>query len=749
MHIRKITKVLNIGKFHKGGVSGGEYGKFTLFYAGNGRGKTTLCAILRSLKTNTPAIIQERRTLGSLDAPEASILCDSGVVAFTGGAWNSAKDAVHVFDGTFITDNVHAGELVSTDNRRNIYRVIVGALGVKLAEEVDALDATVTDLTSKIAAEKKALQQHVPGGMAVEKFLALAEDVDIDAKIAEQKNKIAAAAKSAEIAAKPLLKAQAVPSLSVDFPPALGKTVAAVSAVVATKVGEHLSKHKFAKDGQAWISTGLKHIEGDSCPFCANDLKGNSLIELYGQFFDQTYNNFKAELTALKGGLQSLSEASGLKAKAGFDGLAKDVDYWNAFGKVSFTPSPSLEAMAVTLAALHDAASASIDAKIAAPLETPDLSKLKQAMADWDKEAAALKASNESITHANAGIQAIKTSAASVNKAALDAALVELEATKKRHSAAVKALSDNYKAFLTEKEARVADKEKKKEELDTYDATVLAKYHDAINNYLTQFGAGFRLMKSEKNYVGKAPQWAYVIEINKHAVDVTKKPGLGEPSFQTAMSAGDRSTLALSFFLAQLDMDAALKDAVVVFDDPFTSLDEFRKAMTAKTMFRVGQAASQVIVFSHDKYFLEAVSDSVTGAKCATFQISSTKANSCIEAWDLAREVKDGYLRAHMDMQDFHDGKSGTASEMRLKMRPLLESYIRYRFPNKIPDGKWLGDMLAIVRDDPAHPLLPVYQEIEDINGFTAPHHHNANESFNEDEVRAYVYRTLAVVGGC
>lgn len=749
MHIRKITKVQNVGKFHKGGISGGEYGKFTLFYAGNGRGKTTLCAILRSLKANNPALIQERRTLGSPGLPEVHILCDSGVAAFTGGAWNAVKDSIQVFDGTFITENVHAGELVSTDNRRNIYRVIVGAKGVKLAEEVDSLDSVVTDLTTKISAEKKAIQQHVPGGMSLEKFLALADDPDIDAKIAEQKIKIAAAAKSEEIAAKPLLKAQAIPSLSADFLPALGKTVAAVSATVATKVGEHLTKHKFGMDGQVWIGTGLTHVEGDSCPFCANDLKGNSLVELYGQFFDHTYNNFKSELIVLKGDLQSLSEASGLKAKAGFEGLAKDVEFWNAFGKVDFPASPTLDAMTDTLLALHNAATDVVDAKIAAPLDTPDLSKLKQAMAAWDTDAAALKAINDCIAQANAAIQAIKTSTATVDKTALDAALVLLETTKQRHSTAVKALSDNYVALLAQKDAQVADKEKKKEELDTYDATVLAKYHDAINNYLTQFGAGFRLMKSEKNYVGKAPQWAYVIEINKHAVDVTKKSGLGEPSFQTTMSAGDRSTLALAFFLAQLEMDPALNDTVVVFDDPFTSLDEFRKAMTAKTMFRVGKASSQVIVFSHDKYFLEAVADSVIGAKCETFQISCTKANSCIEQWDLAREVKDGYLRAHMDMQDFHEGKSGTASEMRLKMRPLLESYIRYRFPNKIPDGNWLGDMLEIIRDDSAHPLQAVYQEVDDINSFTAPHHHDANEPFNEDEVRAYVGRTLAVVGGC
>jgi wobble nucleotide-excising tRNase len=215
------------------------------------------------------------------------------------------------------------------------------------------------------------------------------------------------------------------------------------------------------------------------------------------------------------------------------------------------------------------------------------------------------------------------------------------------------------------------------------------------------------------------------------------------------MRAGDRSTLALAFFLAQLELDANLKDAVVVFDDPFTSLDEFRKAMTARTIFRVGQSASQVIVLSHDKYFLEAVANAVIGAKCETFQISATKKNSAIEAWDLVREVKDGYLRAHMDMLDFHSGNSGSASEMRLKMRPLLEDYIRYRFPNQIPEGKWLGEMLGLIAADPNHPLQSVYQEIDDINSFTAPHHHNTNTPFNEAEVRTYVGRTLTVVGGC
>ena len=132
-----------------------------------------------------------------------------------------------------------------------------------------------------------------------------------------------------------------------------------------------------------------------------------------------------------------------------------------------------------------------------------------------------------------------------------------------------------------------------------------------------------------------------------------------------------------------------------------------------------------------------------------TFQISSTNKNSAIEMWDLEREVKEGYLQDHVALKEFYEGNGGDAKAMRTMMRPLLEKYIRYRFPNQIPDVKWLGDMLGIINSDPNHPLGALYQELDDINTYTAPFHHDPNTPFNEDEVKTYVGRTLAIVGGC
>jgi wobble nucleotide-excising tRNase len=214
------------------------------------------------------------------------------------------------------------------------------------------------------------------------------------------------------------------------------------------------------------------------------------------------------------------------------------------------------------------------------------------------------------------------------------------------------------------------------------------------------------------------------------------------------MSAGDKNTFALAFFLAQLKRDPDITNKVVVFDDPFTSLDDFRRAMTAKEIKRIGEKAAQVLVLSHDKFFLDAVRRLLNGAPCTPMQISSAAGGSSIEVWDIEREVKDGYLQDHMRLQDFAEGRGGEAREMRTVMRPLLEKYIRYRFPNQIEDNQWLGDMLGIIRADAGHPLTPQYEELDDINSYTAPFHHEPNTAYTDDEVRAYAKRTIAIVGG-
>ena len=66
-------------------------------------------------------------------SPKVEILHDSGTSRFDGTAWSSTYPAVEVFDGVFVAENVHSGEVVDIEHKRNFYRVIIGESGVALA----------------------------------------------------------------------------------------------------------------------------------------------------------------------------------------------------------------------------------------------------------------------------------------------------------------------------------------------------------------------------------------------------------------------------------------------------------------------------------------------------------------------------------------------------------------------------------------------------------------------------------------
>ena len=81
-----------------------------------------------------------------------------------------------------------------------------------------------------------------------------------------------------------------------------------------------------------------------------------------------------------------------------------------------------------------------------------------------------------------------------------------------------------------------------------------------------------------------------------------------------------QSTLALAFFLAQLELDPELDKKVVVFDDPFTSQDSSRRTWTQQRISRIAKLAKQVIVLSHEPRFLRLIYDAVPAAGVKTLQ---------------------------------------------------------------------------------------------------------------------------------
>ena len=99
--IRRLQLLRNIGLFDS--VAAGAtipLAPLTLIYAENGRGKSTLAAILRSLATGDPIPIAERRRLAAAHPPHAVLDCDGGpaLAMFQNNAWTRTLPNMAVFD---------------------------------------------------------------------------------------------------------------------------------------------------------------------------------------------------------------------------------------------------------------------------------------------------------------------------------------------------------------------------------------------------------------------------------------------------------------------------------------------------------------------------------------------------------------------------------------------------------------------------------------------------------------------------
>src|SRR5208282_6036377 len=100
--ISRLQLLRNIGQFSSV-RSAIALNRYVLVYAENGRGKTTLAAILRSLASGDPVPIVERRRLASQHPPHVVLESSDGppAILFQDGAWNRTLPNVAIFDDQF------------------------------------------------------------------------------------------------------------------------------------------------------------------------------------------------------------------------------------------------------------------------------------------------------------------------------------------------------------------------------------------------------------------------------------------------------------------------------------------------------------------------------------------------------------------------------------------------------------------------------------------------------------------------
>ncbi|MBM4440853.1 MAG: AAA family ATPase [Candidatus Rokubacteria bacterium] len=369
--LRKLVLIKNVGRFLSYSASGDvELKRYNLIFAENGRGKTTLCAIFRSLQAGEPAIIRGRATLGAAAPPEIKILRGDGQTAvFTNGAWNGTVPNFAIFDSTFIAENVYSGDAVEIDHRRKLYGVIVGKVGADLARRIDELD----DLTRQKAAEireKRAAVQAFAQGLTPDAFMALPADPGIDDKILAKEGELAAVRQAEQIKAREMLSPLALPALPDGIRGLLARTLEGVSADAAARVDAQMKKHQLVADRLAigWLETGVRHIREDDCPFCGQDVAGVNLIAAYQAYFSAEYEALRQAIMTMRQQVNAaLNDRVIAAAERTIDQNTAAVDFWSAYCQL--VPPAVPAGTGDALRALREAAFALLDRKAGAPLD--------------------------------------------------------------------------------------------------------------------------------------------------------------------------------------------------------------------------------------------------------------------------------------------------------------------------------------------------------------------------------------------
>ena len=78
----------------------------------------------------------------------------------------------------------------------------------------------------------------------------------------------------------------------------LGRDLAALDMHAAKLVQDHLAG--IGQGGEEWIANGMQRVQASgsgACPFCAQDLRGSSLIDHYRSYFSASYDDLKRAIS--------------------------------------------------------------------------------------------------------------------------------------------------------------------------------------------------------------------------------------------------------------------------------------------------------------------------------------------------------------------------------------------------------------------------------------------------------------------
>lgn len=755
--LERIEEIQGIGLFHTANGKPYKYLKTTLIYADNGRGKSTLATVLRSLSTGDTSLILNHKTIDGTQPPKAVLQFANGhKVTFSGTAWSELRPELLVFDSDFIERNVHSGSVINTGHRKNLLEFALGEPAVAARAAVDQATATAKAAADKVQNVIGQLSGYHPGLSLVE-FEKLPSVPDADGQIAALQKRLIAAGNVAAIIAKPVPKQ--VPEPTFDLATlfeGFGSSLKDVHADAEQVVKQHVRELGGA-GAEDWLSQGHQYAGNNTCPYCGQGTKDNDLIRAYQTHFNAAYAALKKTVVGLQTAVVAGTDTTIVDAfSQGIVTAKAQAAAWSE--QVQTKPIEFVDApVRSALANLQELVLGLARHKQASPAEPVGTAlDLEKAMSLWQQVLIPMQSANEMVRDAAALITAFQGQLTTDSSQQLQQQIEQLQACKRRHDSVVVGLFSQLNTLRVDAATAESTKKTERDKLDALMSTTLQQYEKTINALLRNFGASFSIKGMAANFRGTGPRTEYGLVLRGKDVALEGSP----PSFSSTLSEGDKRTLAFAFFIASTLADTKLATRIVVVDDPICSLDLNRKHHTKSVLKNLRSKAEQLIVLAHDPYFIRDLRDAICKDDPATpiaiFQLSlATNNYTDFSSFDVDKECESAYFQHHRLLNEFTNGRTADSRMVAKAIRPMLEGYLHRRFPGLIPKSLMFGQAVVLIRDaSPSSPLAyaqNLVTALNEINEYAGQFHHDVNLSADTmtivaSELKTFVDRSLGLV---
>lgn len=709
--ILKVEKISSVGKFRdftaKGDIA---FNFFTLIYADNGCGKTTLASILRSLMKNDESIIRKRLSTNHRadQAVQFFVKDASGnkvAISFGKTGWKSSIQNFEIFDTHFVNENIYSGFEISDEHKKKLHQFVVGAQGVAIKNKILKNKQDKEQKKAELDRIERQILSKVGLGLTddeVKPFIKIKplEAKDVDKRIADATVNLTNAR-----AQKTIIKYLELPLVNRwgNFDTTtIQKDIQATTKAIQDKVLENIFADQLEElsnniidNPEDWLRTGFdyvahkkehsknKSLSEVECPFCKQDLSTNlQIIKAYTQQFNDTFNEYLARLQTHVTKVSRLNLdvliANKNATRKTFD---ERIKFWKEYVK---TGIPVFKVLTDTTK-LKDAFAEmkkAVEAKAKNPSTAGKTISISDFQTLYNQVNTNIDALNKSIGVYNNSIRAFKRTIK--DTATAEQELNTLQRIKKRFEKDVITLCDNYvTVFRANKQ--LEDDYTKLVEAEEADANkFISTYADKVNHYLKNvFETPFQIKDmAHGSRKGKAKdaKVEYVLTLDGKAISFD----CSQPfSVSDCLSEGDKSTIAFSFFLSKMEIDTKLTDKILVFDDPLSSLDRNRREITAHLISELSKSITQTIVLSHNESFIWELYENYDKAHRKVLCINQdfTNDTAFIEPLDIAFLVENKYFVSIKEMEAWMIKPDIKKKEKILGLiRNVLESHLRFKF---------------------------------------------------------------------